>query len=303
MFWKQAAKMTIKQAADIPTISLAYKLGKLAPPSAPTTTGSAGRQPGPSTPQEPSKKFNDRIALYRGDITTLAVDAIVNAANKSLLGGGGVDGAIHRAAGRGLLEECRTLDGCPTGSAKITDAYDLPCRKVIHAVGPIYDGDPHGKSERALSGCYRRSLELACANDCRTIAFSAISTGVYGYPSKWAASTALQTVRQYLTEGTSLIDKVIFVTFEEKDFKAYNELTPQFFPPVKESPVVTDDKDSMAPHTDTKSSAAGTDDKDLDLEAEDEARAVANELPDPPTTDPSSDTEHVGKKQKMEGDA
>src|SRR3981081_2612426 len=125
-----------------------------------------------------------RLDVVKGDITRLDVDAIVNAANETLLGGGGVDGAIHRAAGPELLEECRELDGCETGSAKITNAYNLPCKKVIHAVGPVYSPNRKRRSHDLLAGCYTTSLKLAVENECKSIAFSALSTGGYGYPSQ-----------------------------------------------------------------------------------------------------------------------
>jgi O-acetyl-ADP-ribose deacetylase (regulator of RNase III) len=152
-----------------------------------------------------------RIIVQQADITTLEVDAIVNAANQSLLGGGGVDGAIHRAAGPELLAECRTLGGCPTGEARITKGYRLPARYVIHAVGPRYRDGRHGEAE-LLAGCYRNSLALARAHDVKTIAFPAISCGIYGYPIPDAARIAVDTVRQSLT-GDRTLETVIFACF------------------------------------------------------------------------------------------
>lgn len=163
-----------------------------------------------------------KIKLFRGDITTLKADAIVNAANSSLLGGGGVDGAIHRAAGKELLAECRTLNGCKTGDAKITKGYNLPAKFVIHTVGPVWHGGKSGEPEK-LASCYRISLEVAVKNGVKTIAFPNISTGVYGYPKREAAKIATQAVSAFL-ENNSEIKQVIFCVFDDENFKIYCEL-------------------------------------------------------------------------------
>jgi O-acetyl-ADP-ribose deacetylase (regulator of RNase III) len=163
----------------------------------------------------------EKMKLVQGDITKEDVDAIVNAANTSLLGGGGVDGAIHRAAGPDLLAECKTLRGCPTGDAKITKGYRLKARHVIHTVGPVYKDGKSGEAEK-LTGCYRRSLELAGQRDLKTIAFPAISCGVYGYPIQDASRIALRTVAQFC-EAHPEIEEVRFVLFGDKDLAAYEE--------------------------------------------------------------------------------
>jgi len=163
------------------------------------------------------------IVVLKGDITKLRVDAIVNAANRSLLGGGGVDGAIHRAAGRELYEECKALGGCKTGEAKITKGYKLPAKYVIHTVGPIY-GRENGREAELLANCYKNSLKLAVDNNIKTIAFPSISTGAYGYPLKEASEIAITTVKKFLDDEKDHIEKVYFVAFSETDFKVYQNL-------------------------------------------------------------------------------
>ena len=165
--------------------------------------------------------MTDRLSIIQGDITKLEVDAIVNAANRSLLGGGGVDGAIHRAAGPELLEACRPLGGCETGQAKITPGFRLPAKYVIHTVGPVWHGGGQGEAG-LLASCYRESLRLARQHQVKAIAFPAISTGVYGYPVRQAAKIAVGEVRRFLEQDTTL-EKVVLVCFDARTLDAYQQ--------------------------------------------------------------------------------
>jgi len=205
---------SIKSLSDVPTLPVLYLAKRLSSPN----LAYHGHNP----------SYNEKIALVRCDITTLKVDSIVNAANESLLGGGGVDGAIHRAAGPRLFRECEALNGCDTGSAKMTEGYRLPAKKVIHAVGPIYWKEkPTGRHEPLLRGCYRTSLQLAERAGLKSIAFSALSTGVYGYPSDLAAAHAISEVRNFFDEGHGQgIERVVFCNFMEKDERAYLDTLP-----------------------------------------------------------------------------
>ncbi len=161
-----------------------------------------------------------RWDVQTGDITRCVVDAIVNAANNSLLGGGGVDGAIHRAAGPELLEECRTIGGCPTGEARITRGYRLPARYIIHTVGPVWQGGNQGEPE-LLANCYRHSLDLARRQALRSVAFPAISTGVYGYPKAQAAAVAAHSVCDVLSRDSQAFDRILFLCFDASSEAVY----------------------------------------------------------------------------------
>ncbi|XP_058658866.1 ADP-ribose glycohydrolase MACROD2 isoform X2 [Ammospiza caudacuta] len=176
------------------------------------------------------KSLSEKVSLYRGDITLLEVDAIVNAANSSLLGGGGVDGCIHRAAGPCLVAECRNLSGCETGQAKITCGYDLPAKYVIHTVGPIARGYLTDTHKENLASCYKSSLKLAKEYNIRSIAFPCISTGIYGFPNEPAAVIALSTIKEWLSKNHNEVDRIIFCVFLEVDYKIFKKKMGEFFP-------------------------------------------------------------------------
>lgn len=163
--------------------------------------------------------INSKIEIYNGDITTLKVDAIVNAANSTLLGGGGVDGAIHRAAGPKLLQECKSLNGCNTGEAKITKGYNLPSKFVIHTVGPVWNGGQNNE-DKFLANCYQNSLKIGVEYKIESIAFPAISTGVYRFPLERATNIAVKEVKSFISKNTS-IKKIIFCCFDEKSYQTY----------------------------------------------------------------------------------
>ncbi|XP_069750138.1 ADP-ribose glycohydrolase MACROD1-like isoform X2 [Narcine bancroftii] len=183
----------------------------------------------PVTSYNKDDVLNEKISLLQEDITKLEIDAIVNAANSSLMGGGGVDGSIHLAAGPLLRDECATLNGCSPGDSKITSGYCLPAKYVVHTVGPFVQGKER-LPEKVLSSCYIESLKLADVNGLRSIAFPCVSTGAYGYPNGQAAETALKAVRQYLEERRNSFDRIIFCVFLKLDYVLYKEKMPFYFP-------------------------------------------------------------------------
>ncbi|XP_039616638.1 ADP-ribose glycohydrolase MACROD1 isoform X2 [Polypterus senegalus] len=182
----------------------------------------------PWIPPNDREPVDRRISLFRGDITRLELDAIVNAANSSLMGGGGVDGCIHRAAGPLLKKECATLGGCETGKAKMTSGYRLPAKNVIHTVGPIVHGQPGEQQKSSLRSCYWTSLDLAARHELKTLAFPCISTGIYGYPPDEAADIAIRTVKDYLTEYPDKFERVVFCVFLKSDETLYQCKLKQF---------------------------------------------------------------------------
>ncbi|KAM5164412.1 ADP-ribose glycohydrolase MACROD2 isoform 3-T3 [Mantella aurantiaca] len=240
------------------------------------------KQYGDTPADDENQKINSlcsKVSLYKGDITQLEVDAIVNAANSSLLGGGGVDGCIHRASGPFLMAECRMLGGCPTGQAKITCGYQLPAKYVIHTVGPIARGQLNDSHKKDLESCYKSSLALAKEFKIRSIAFPCISTGIYGFPNEPAACIALNTAKEWLMENQDEIDRIIFCVFLEIDDKIYKKKLIEFFP--KESEEINvhspPSKKSKAKKEDVSTNIDDSDDmKETGHESDD-----ANEMKEP----------------------
>ncbi|XP_053793037.1 ADP-ribose glycohydrolase MACROD2 isoform X1 [Vidua chalybeata] len=214
------------------------------------------------------KSLSEKVSLYRGDITLLEVDAIVNAANSSLLGGGGVDGCIHRAAGPCLVAECRNLSGCETGQAKITCGYDLPAKYVIHTVGPIARGHLTDTHKENLASCYKSSLKLAKENNIKSIAFPCISTGIYGFPNEPAAVIALSTIKEWLSKNHNEVDRIIFCVFLEVDYKIFKKKMGEFFPlgdANEEGPQLSEEREGQ-PSSPTKSKEEQPEDLQDDAE-------------------------------------
>ncbi|XP_068424605.1 ADP-ribose glycohydrolase MACROD2 isoform X2 [Clinocottus analis] len=240
--------------------------------------------------------LSDKVSLYKGDITLLEVDAIVNAANSSLLGGGGVDGCIHKAAGSCLYDECHSLNGCETGKAKITCGYDLPAKYVIHTVGPVARGHVGPTETNDLTSCYQNSLRLMKEHDLSTVAFPCISTGIYGFPNEPAADIALDTVKSWIEENPDKISRVIFCVFLETDFAIYKKKMSDIFPDndmeVAEEQLKGDDTEST-----TKEESEDANRRKEEIGDEDKAAAgnedvdMASQNPDenPGNEEPSQD--------------
>ncbi|XP_068424606.1 ADP-ribose glycohydrolase MACROD2 isoform X3 [Clinocottus analis] len=230
--------------------------------------------------------LSDKVSLYKGDITLLEVDAIVNAANSSLLGGGGVDGCIHKAAGSCLYDECHSLNGCETGKAKITCGYDLPAKYVIHTVGPVARGHVGPTETNDLTSCYQNSLRLMKEHDLSTVAFPCISTGIYGFPNEPAADIALDTVKSWIEENPDKISRVIFCVFLETDFAIYKKKMSDIFPDDTESTTKEESEDANR-----RKEEIGDEDKGDDAAAGNEDVDMASQNPDenPGNEEPSQD--------------
>ncbi|XP_061084917.1 ADP-ribose glycohydrolase MACROD2 isoform X2 [Conger conger] len=240
--------------------------------------------------------LSDKVSLYKGDITILEVDAIVNAANSSLLGGGGVDGCIHKAAGLCLYEECATLNGCETGNAKITCGYELPAKYVIHTVGPVARGHVGKSQKELLRDCYQHSLKLLKENGLRSVAFPCISTGIYGFPNDPAAEIALTTVKTWLLKNCDEVDRVIFCVFLDTDFRIYKEKMFQFFsqdndrPDDRDEPEQEEGKKDTPPSKKSKSKKPSKGDEDHEEEEKNQDQSTDANM-DSQKEDDQSDVE------------
>ncbi|PKY25387.1 macro domain-like protein [Rhizophagus irregularis] len=234
---------------EIPTLKQAYEERSFSPRN-------LKRAANLTRKYEHNEEFNKKISLIQADITKLRIDAIVNAANETLLGGGGVDGAIHSAAGPGLRKECWDLNGCDTGDAKITGGHDLPSKHVIHTVGPV------GEKPGLLRSAYVRSMNVMCENNLKSIAFSNISTGVYGYPRGKAGQLALDTIRKWLEENSEYFDKldrIIFCVFEDENKDVYETLLPLYFPPSVDIDNYVKEEEKPKTNEEKKGNEAGKD--------------------------------------------
>ncbi|XP_067242682.1 ADP-ribose glycohydrolase MACROD2 isoform X2 [Chanodichthys erythropterus] len=240
-----------------------------------------------------SSSLADKVSLYRGDITILEVDAIVNAANSSLLGGGGVDGCIHRAAGHLLFEECHSLNGCDTGKAKITCGYDLPAKYVIHTVGPIARGNVGQSQKDDLASCYNNSLQLMKDNNLRSVAFPCISTGIYGFPNEPAAEIALKTVHDWIEANQKKIDRVIFCVFLETDYEIYKRKMSDFFSP---------DNDDHKKEEDARMEQGNTQPMEGEEDDDDGTDKKGNTQPMEGGEDDDDGADKKGNTQPMEGE-
>ncbi|XP_029961767.1 ADP-ribose glycohydrolase MACROD2 isoform X2 [Salarias fasciatus] len=268
--------------------------------------------------------LSDKVSLYKGDITVLEVDAIVNAANSSLLGGGGVDGCIHKAAGSCLYDECHSLNGCETGKAKITCGFDLPARYVIHTVGPVARGHVGPTENSDLTSCYQNSLWLMKENDLKTVAFPCISTGIYGFPNEPAAEIALTTVKKWIEENPDKIQRVIFCVFLETDFAIYKKKMSVIFQDndmeVTEEPLKGDDtppstksttkeenedsnrgKEETGDEEDVDNDAAGAD-EDVEMASQNPDENSANEEPNQEQNKDESEKQDKGEDTSIGND-
>ncbi|KAI9632723.1 A1pp-domain-containing protein [Dioszegia hungarica] len=272
-------KKEITDVGDIPTLHDLYASKELTPLSEAELIDEMGDAEGYAA----DESLNKRVSIWRGDITVLKASMIVNAANSSLLGGGGVDGAIHRAAGDELYEECKTLGGAETGETKVTGAYDLPSTFIAHTVGPIYSTRNPGQSQDQLESCYRTSLEHCQEKKAETIGFSSISTGIYGYPIGDATHVALEQTRIFLEKDDS-IKRVIYVVFSAKDERVYRSLAPIYFPtpaaPAADSAAepAVDAAAETAPETRTESQVQPQVEPTPEAETREEKRSAAETI-------------------------